>query len=142
MPEGHDDCDAKPWILHVDDDTNLSDALKMRLEAFGVSVVQAVHGIDGVRHAFNRPANAIILDYQMPHGDGEFVLQRLKQCTATRNIPVIMLTGRRDPGLEQRMLSLGADRFFTKPVRLDVMLDELRNFIPLQEVRGEACLIV
>ncbi|MBC8354329.1 MAG: response regulator [Planctomycetes bacterium] len=133
---------SKPWILHVDDDTDLSNALKMRLETYGISVVQAFDGIDGVRHAFTTPADLIILDYQMPHGNGEYVLRRLKQCEATRRIPVIVLTGRRDQGLEQQMLSLGADRFLNKPIRFDVLLDEVRRFVSLQEPRGDACLMV
>ncbi len=131
----------KPWILHVDDDKDLSDALKVRLEACGVSVVQACDGMEGVRHAFNRPADAIILDYHMPHGNGEYVLSRLKQCRATKNIPIIVLTGRRDQGLEQQMLSLGADRFLSKPIRFDTLLDELRQIVPMREPRGKACLL-
>ena len=133
--------DYKPWILHVDDDTDLSNALKVRLEAFGVSVIQACDGMEGVRHAFNRPPDAIILDYHMPHGNGEYVLSRLKQCQATKNIPIIVLTGRRDQGLELQMLSLGADRFLSKPIRFDALLDELRKIVSLREPRGEACLL-
>ncbi len=133
--------DNKPWILHVDDDKDLSNALKARLEVYGISVVQACDGMEGVRHAFNRPADAIILDYHMPHGNGEYVLSRLKQCRATKNIPIIVLTGRRDQGLEQQMLSLGADCFFRKPIRFDALLDELRKIIPMHEPRGEACLL-
>jgi|GEM_PF-1305345 len=133
--------EPKPWILHVDDDIEFSNAMKMRLEAYGVSVAQACNGLSGVKQTFAMPASAIILDYEMPQGDGKYVLERLKACEATKDIPVIILTGYRDRGLKQELLALGAASFLSKPIELDAMLATLNQYVCLHAPRGAACLL-
>ena len=120
-----------PWVLHVDDDPDMSNALKLRLEAYGVSIIQASNGMQGVRNAFSQPADVVILDYEMPNGRGDYVLERLKRNSITRHIPVFLLTGRKDPRLEARMRSLGAVGFFHKPLKFDAFLEQLGRYIPL-----------
>lgn len=122
-----------PWVLHVDDDQDLSAAMGIRLEAYGIKVVRAFDGAGGVRTAFSHPASAIILDYEMPNGQGDYVLGRLKDNPVTRDIPVIVLTGRKDRSLERKMLRLGAARFFNKPAEFNELLSELRLHVEIPE---------
>jgi len=123
------DAQQMPWVLHVDDDRDLSAALGIRLESHGIKVVRAFNGTEGVRTALSHPASAIILDYEMPNGQGDYVLTRLKDNPITRNIPVIMLTGRKDRFLERKLLGLGAARFLNKPVDFNDLLGELKQHI-------------
>ena len=133
-PSGSDDDPQKtPWVLHVDDDRDLSAAMGTRLEAHGIQVVRAFDGTGGVHTALSHQASAIILDYEMPNGQGDYVLGRLKDNPITRNIPVIMLTGKKDRFLERKLLGMGAARFFNKPVDFSDILDELRNHIDIPE---------
>ena len=74
----------------------------------------------------NRPADAIILDFNLPNGQGDYVLKRLKKNAMTRDIPVIVLTGVKDQTLEQKMLGMGAAKFLSKPLVFDDLLEELR----------------
>ena len=55
------------------------------------------------------------LDYELPEGNGDYVLRRLKESPATHDIPVIVLTGRHERSVERRMRRLGASEFLTKP---------------------------
>ena len=118
------------WVLCIDDDSDYSLALLLRLERFGVTVVRAHSGLEGVRCASHQPADVILLDYEMPNERGDYILQRLKENRATQRIPVIVVTGRKDSTLERRLLSLGAAAFMTKPIDFDVLLKELRRHIP------------
>lgn len=120
-----------PWVLCIDDDEDFSDALKCRLESYGVAVLRAYNGMEGYRLAFTHPARAILLDYNMPNGQGDYILGRLKESPATRDIPVIVVTGARDKWLERKMVGLGAKSFLTKPVRFEVLRDELANHIDI-----------
>ena len=120
---------APPWVLCVDDDPDYSVALRYRLEAHGVAVVRSFDGLDGYHTANSRPADAIILDYEMPKGCGDDVLLRLKENPATRHIPVIVVTGRKDRWLERKMIGLGAAAFLTKPLIFSELLGELRRHI-------------
>ena len=127
----------RPWVLHVDDDADLSNALKMRLEFHGVSVVQAFTGCSGIKQAFTNPVSAIILDLGMPGGDGRYVLESLKACESTKHIPVVVLTGFRGGGQKQEMLSLGADSFLEKPIPFETLFSKLSPHLGLPKSRYE-----
>lgn len=118
-----------PWILCIDDDSDYSIVLKRRLESHGIAVVRAFEGREGLRCAFSRPADVVLLDYEMPNGRGDYILGRLKDNAITRDIPVIVITGRNDRRLEQKMTALGAAKFMTKPPDFQQLLTELRKHI-------------
>lgn len=120
---------APPWILHIEDDLEFSRALKIRLEQHGVAVVRAADGMQGYHSAFSYPADAILLDFTMPNGQGDYVLRRLKENPVTKDIPVIVLTGNSNRALERRMLSFGAARFLAKPLDFEELLETLREYM-------------
>ncbi len=106
----------KPWVLSIEDDDDIALALRLRLQEFGVQVIRADAGTEGYRRAFLDSPRAIILDYELPQGNGDYVLRRLKESPVTCDIPVIVLTGRREASIERQMRSLGASEFLTKPL--------------------------
>jgi CheY-like chemotaxis protein len=125
------DEDKVPWVLCIDDDPDVSDALKTRLEEHGVAVVRAFDGMAGYRLAFTHAASAILLDYILPNGQGDYVLDRLKTNPVTKDIPVFVVTGTKDKMLERRMLAMGAAGFFLKPVNFDSLRQQLANHIDI-----------
>lgn len=131
-----------PWVLCIDDDADFSEALKCRLEAHGVAVVRAFDGKEGYRKAFQHPANAILLDYEMPNGQGDYVLGRLKDNPATQGIPVIIVTGVKDRMLERKMMYLGADSFLNKPVPFATIRDHLAKHISILAANEEDQLLL
>lgn len=106
----------EPWVLSIEDDDDVALALRLRLQEYGVQVIRAVAGMEGYRRAFVEAPRAIILDYELPEGNGDYVLRRLKESPATSGIPVIVLTGRREANIERQMRNLGASEFLTKPL--------------------------
>ena len=127
--EDNTDEASLPWILAIDDDEDFSWALKRRLETHGVAVVRAFDGTEGYLTAFSRPADAILLDYEMPNGRGDYVLGRLKDNPVTKDIPVFVITGRKDRALERKMLNLGAAEFLTKPLDFQKLINELSRHV-------------
>jgi DNA-binding response OmpR family regulator len=125
---------TRPWVLCVDDDPNFAATLKLRLQQHGLDVLHAFAGMEGYRFAFTYEAQAIILDQEMPDGNGEYILRRLKENPVTEGIPVIVITGTKDPALARRMYNLGAARFLTKPVDWKNLWAELQ---PLVQRKGE-----
>lgn len=120
-----------PWVLCIDDDSDFTWVLKRRLEDHGLAVVRAFDGADGYRTAFADRADVILLDYEMPNGHGDYVLSRLRENSLTRDIPVVVLTGRRDRDLEQRMLGLGASAFLHKPIEFSRLKRVLARYVDL-----------
>ncbi len=128
-----DEQESPPWVLHVEDDVLFSAALKTRLESHGVAVIRAFDGIDGINNAFEYPADAIILDVEMPNGSGDEVLRMLKESEMTRHIPVILLTCRKDRNFRQKMLEMGASAYLNKPLDFDQLQSELSKHISILE---------
>jgi CheY-like chemotaxis protein len=133
-PEPSDDSATdpgkRPWVLCIDDDAEFSRILQLRLEEHGVGVTRAYAGREGVRTACTTQAQAIILDYQMPDGNGDYVLRRLKDNPLTRDIPVIVMTGLRDRHIERQVRDLGAAGFMTKPYDWPTLWSTLRQYMP------------
>lgn len=117
----------EPWVLSVEDDDDFALSLRMRLGEMGLKVARSAEGRDGYRRAFVDSPKAIILDYELPQGNGDYVLRRLKETPATRDIPVIVLTGRKEAHIERQMRGLGAFDFLTKPVEWQRLRSALQS---------------
>lgn len=121
------------WVLCIDDDEAFAHGLKLRLQAQGVGFIRASAGIEGYRRAFTTPADVILLDYEMPDGNGDYVLRRLKENPVTKDIPVIVLTGRRERTLERKMYTMGASCYMTKPYIWARLWDEISKHLLARE---------
>jgi len=117
--------------LHVDDDAEFSAALKLRLEAHGVAVVRAYDGSDGIQQSQTYETDAVLLDVEMPNTNVEEILIAFKQDELTKQVPVIVLTGRKDPQLQQRLEFLGASAYLTKPLRFEELREQLARYIDI-----------
>jgi CheY-like chemotaxis protein len=127
-----------PTVLVIDDDPAIPKVLGIKLAAYGVQVRAAVSGMQGFWIAVSELPDVIITDFLMPEGQGDYVVRRLKDHYLTRDIPVIVLTGRtvggqKDFSLERKMNSLGVRCVLTKPLAFDALLTELRNHIDLPD---------
>ena len=71
----------------------------------------------------------ILLDIEMPDMDGYEVIKHLKQTEKTREIPVIFLTSRTDPGNELEGLNLGAIDYITKPFSPILLVQRIENHL-------------
>lgn len=122
-----------PLILCVDDDPAIQTALELRLGDYDVEVSQAYYGMQGVSEAVRLQPDVIVMDLAMPNGDGLYVVECLRNNPATSAIPVVMLSGMRDPSLKRQAFDNGADAFLNKPVTFSDLVEELRQHITLNE---------
>jgi DNA-binding response OmpR family regulator len=120
----------RPKILIVDDDSDLRQAMKIRLRANHFDTVQASDGYSAIAMAEKERPSLIILDLGLPSCDGFAVLQRLQDAASLSNIPVIVLTARSPQFYEQRALQAGAAAFFQKPADNCELLDAIRATLP------------
>ena len=101
-----------PKILVVDDEPNIIELAKLYLEREGYQVEGVSTGQDALlKHGTSHP-DLIILDLMLPDIDGFEVCRQLR---AKSDIPVLMLTARKDDVDKIVGLELGADDYFTKP---------------------------
>jgi DNA-binding response OmpR family regulator len=123
----------RPTILIIDDDPEVSQAIKRRLSRYEVEVLQAYHGTHGVWLATTQRPDVVITDLRMPQGEGQHVVEWLKADPDTRRTPIIVLTGLFDDDLEQRLWDLGVDEYFTKPVDFEDLRAAVARFVDLKK---------
>lgn len=126
-----------PTVLCIDDDPQIGETIGLRLRNYAVKVLSAHHGMQGFWQATRARPDLIITDMRMPQGSGDYLVERLRRNGDTRSVPVIVLTGRRDPELEGMMRQLGAQEFFTKPAPFGELLKAIAKYIPLAERADE-----
>ena len=127
-----------PKLLCIDDDPELCRTLEMRLSKYRIDVLLAFFGTQGYWEAITDQPDLILMDVRMPNGDGRFVLQSLRQNKSTCSIPVITLTGMRDPKIRHEMLALGADSYLQKPIEFNLLLEEMRRFTNIEAIEESA----
>jgi len=91
--------------------------MKDLLEREGYTVAEARDGVQALDQVDRFAPDVIILDLNLPGIDGYTVLAQLRSRSATRTIPVVVLTAKGDEDNEVRVFELGADDFITKPFR-------------------------
>ena len=107
-------------ILAVDDDRFNLRVLADILKA-SYAVLTAGCGEDALKIAHDKQPDLILLDIVMPGMDGFEVLKELKGDDATRNIPVICITGLKNVQDEERGFFLGAVDYITKPFQNSII---------------------
>jgi cyclic di-GMP phosphodiesterase len=100
--------------LVVDDDDGVRALLRTTFEAVDLEVDDAEDAATAERRIAAARPDAIVLDVSMPGMDGAAFCARLKGSRATRDIPVVLLTGS-DMATEATALEVGADAFMLKP---------------------------
>ena len=122
-----------PRILCIDDDPDVQTTIELRMRQYEVEIEHAFYGMQGIVEAVNTQPDVILMDLAMPNGDGHYLLDCIKKNSATVNIPVLVLTGMRDPALKNRLLNNGAEAFLQKPVHFDELLHQISRFIDIRE---------
>lgn len=113
--------ERKPIILAIDDDPVILNSLLSILGAlYDTRPVKSADAALGYLARYS--ADLILLDCNMPGMDGFEFMEKLKSSGATRDIPVIFLTGSDDPADEAKALASGASDFILKPVKPALLL--------------------
>lgn len=99
-------------ILIIEDEIAIAELEKDYLELSGFDVTIENAGDTGLKRALNEDYNLLVLDLMLPNVDG---FEICKQVRAAKNIPVIMVSAKKDDIDKIRGLGLGADDYMTKP---------------------------
>ena len=102
-------------VLVVDDEPDVIDLVRHRLQGAGHSVLVASDGLSALRLAGEERPDLIVLDLMLPQMSGQEVCRQLKRNPETAAIPVVMLTARGEPLDRVAGLEIGADDYVTKP---------------------------
>ena len=102
-------------IYCVEDEKNIRELLIYTLETTGFSARGMANSKELKDALKEELPDLILLDIMLPGEDGYSILERLKASSETKNIPVIMVSAKKDDIDKIRGLGLGADDYMTKP---------------------------
>jgi len=102
-------------ILVVDDEIHIRRLIQINLERAGYEAIIAKDGIEALEMVATENPDLIILDWMMPLLNGIETLRRLKENSATQDIPVVMLTAKSSDEDIFKGWQKGADCYLTKP---------------------------
>ncbi|MEO0102148.1 MAG: response regulator [candidate division WOR-3 bacterium] len=128
---------TKKRILLVEDEVNLRELMKFRLEEAGYEVLTAGDGLMAVSLARTQKPDVILLDLMLPKLDGYTVCRLLKMNDITKEIPIIMITARTGSQDRERGLEMGADAYIPKPADMPTLLAKISE-VTRKETKNEA----
>ena len=99
-------------ILIIEDELAIAELEKDYLELSGFEVEVETKGDTGLERALGDEFNIIILDLMLPNVDGFAICKRIRE---VKNIPIIMVSAKKEDIDKIRGLGIGADDYITKP---------------------------
>lgn len=99
-------------ILIIEDETAIAELERDYLELSGHEVTIADDGVQGKKKALEERYDLVILDLMLPGCDGFEICKAIREA---KDIPVLMVSAKKDEVDKIRGLGLGADDYMTKP---------------------------
>src|SRR3954471_23947233 len=115
IQESAADTPAGGRVLVVEDDPHIRDLVVLHLQLEGLTAVAAGDGAEGLRLAKADPFDLLILDVMLPELDGVTVCRAVRRESLNGDVPILMLTARREEADKVLGLESGADDYLTKP---------------------------
>jgi DNA-binding NtrC family response regulator len=131
MPDPAASDPAPPRVLVVDDEKNIRRTLELVLSGEGYQVVGAETAEEALQILANphAPVDLAIFDVKLPGISGLEALERLRKDEATKQVPIIVISGHATVHDAVSAIKLGAADFFEKPLNRERVLVSVQNVI-------------
>ena len=117
-------------VLIIDDDIRNIYSLTSVLETYGIEVLHAERGRDGITLLEqHRDIDVALIDIMMPEMDGYETIREIRRSPDFLDLPLISVTAKAMKGDRQKCLQAGASDYISKPVDLDLLMALLRVWI-------------
>jgi len=113
-------------VLIIEDDEMVQAFVALHLENEGYVVSKASTGGDGLNTLAGEEIDLVLLDLNLPDGDGLSIAQKIREKSS---IPIIILTARKGQDDKLMGLGLGADEYLTKPIEPEELFLRVRNLL-------------
>ncbi len=128
----------QPKVLFVDDDPLLAALVRAALREHGFEVFTAPDGPSGLDVARKEKPEIILADVLMPRMSGFELCRSLRADPDFRDTPIIMVSSRPDPLLEEKGRAAGANLSVMKPSDLDELARLVRDMLNRRQGAGPA----
>lgn len=114
-------------ILTVDDSASIRQMISFTLKGAGYEVIEAVDGEDALEKANRKVFNLVLTDINMPRMDGLKLLERLRDITEYKTIPILMLTTESGDEMKAKGRTAGATGWLVKPFNPESLLEVIKK---------------
>ncbi len=122
--------ETKKRILLVEDDSFLSNLLRVRFQKEGIDVVLAKDGEEAIKKMIEDSLSLVLLDLILPKKSGFEVLEQISSDPQIANVPVIIISNLGQTSDIERGKSLGAIEYFVKAkVSINDLVEKIKEYI-------------
>jgi DNA-binding response OmpR family regulator len=119
----------RPTVLVVEDEANIRELVCLHLGLENYECVQCADGEGALKLARSRRFDLVILDIMLPGLDGVTVCRAIRRDSENPDVPVLMLTARREESDKVVGLESGADDYLTKPFGVRELVARVRALL-------------
>lgn len=116
-------------VLVVDDEIHILYVVAIKLRSNGFQVSTATNGAEAFELACSEKPDIIVTDFQMPVMTGLELVEKVRQCEETKDIPVILLTARNFAIEEQQQEDLQISQCLSKPFSPKELLENIEDIL-------------
>lgn len=127
---------AKPKILIVEDEPDISELIHFNLEKAGYQTIRAENGEQALLLAQKNRPDLMLLDLLLPGVSGLEVCRRMKGDPALQHIPIMMVTAKGEEMDRVVGLELGADDYVVKPFSIREIILRIQKLLDRREKQG------
>jgi DNA-binding response OmpR family regulator len=118
-----------PRALVVEDEVHIRDLVCLHLTLNGLETDAAASGPDALARAGDREYDLVVLDLMLPGLDGLTVCRAIRRSPLNADVPILMLTARREEADKVVGLESGADDYLTKPFGIQEFVARVRALL-------------
>jgi len=120
---------SRKRVLVVDDEVHIVHVVAIKLRNNDYEVISAENGAEAFELACSQKPDIIVTDFQMPVMTGLELVEKIRQCDAIKDIPVIMLTARSFAVEEQQQEYLQISQCLSKPFSPKELLESIEDIL-------------
>lgn len=118
-----------PRVLVVEDDTHIRDLIVLHLGLEGLETGAVGDGLEGLARAASQTYDLIVLDLMLPGMDGVSICRSIRREGPNQDVPILMLTARREESDKVLGLESGADDYLAKPFGIRELVARVRALL-------------
>jgi two-component system alkaline phosphatase synthesis response regulator PhoP len=116
-------------VLVIEDDTHIRDLIVLHLGLEGLETEAVGDGLDGLARANTQTFDLVVLDLMLPGMDGVSICRAIRREGPNQDVPILMLTARRDESDKVLGLESGADDYLAKPFGIRELVARVRALL-------------
>ena len=116
-------------VLVVEDERNIRDLVCLHLGVEGLTCAAVGSGTEALELLNHQRFDLVVLDLMLPGLDGLSVCRAVRRSTTNRDVPILMLTARREEADKVLGLESGADDYLTKPFGVRELVARVRALL-------------